>query len=118
MVCVCVCVRAYLGELIDLLQPLLDLQPASVAGHPVHHGHHRLLDHLTVDEAPQDLGDPYPLLRVPRTELLHLRGDQWRDTVTLSAQPEGQHKPHVMLAIAHISTRIPHRSLHCIHYSV
>lgn len=49
--------RLYLGELVNLLQSLLDLQASPVASDPIHHSHHRLLDDLPTDEALQDLGN-------------------------------------------------------------
>lgn len=63
----------YLGELINLLQPFLYLEPSPVARDPVHHSHHGLFDHLPADEALQDLGNLQTTLRISRTELLHLK---------------------------------------------
>ena len=66
--------RAHLGEVAELPQAPLDLQAAPVAGDPVHHGHHRLLDHLAADEALEHLGDPHAPLGVLPAEHLDLGG--------------------------------------------
>lgn len=66
----------YLREVFYLLQPLLDLEAAPVARHAVHHGHHRLLDHLPADEALQHLGDLQAVFGVSSSQLLHLRGQE------------------------------------------
>lgn len=80
--------EVYLGEIINLLQPLLNLQTTPVARDPVHHGHYRLLDHLAADEAVQHLGDLHPFLSIPRPELLHL-GEQWRAKSTSDSSEQG-----------------------------
>lgn len=56
----------------DLPEALLDLQAAPVAGDPVHHSHHRLLDHLAADETLQHLGHLHTLFGVLSAEHLHL----------------------------------------------
>lgn len=84
----------HLGELINLLQPLLDLQASPVARDSVHHGHDGLFDHLPADEALQDLGDLQAATRIPHTELLHLgrvraniRVIRSRENILLGASP-------------------------------
>lgn len=62
----------YLGELVDLLETLLYLQPPAVARDAVHHRHHRLLHHLAADEALQHLGNLQPLCSILLPKLLHL----------------------------------------------
>lgn len=66
----------YLGKVFNLFQPFFDLEASPVARDPVHHGHHRLFDHLPADEALQHLGDLQTISGIPSSQLLHLRGQE------------------------------------------
>lgn len=63
----------YLWELINLFQSFLYLQASPVACDPIHHSHHRLLDHLSADEAFKDLGNLQTVFCIFSSELLHLK---------------------------------------------
>lgn len=65
-------IPTYLGEVIDLLETLFNLQSATIARDPIDHRHHRLLHHLPADEALQHLCNLHALCSVSGPELLHL----------------------------------------------